>query len=180
MIVAAVDLVAMSRALVGRGGTLAQRAGGQVHAGGQLTVRVAGELGVRMVEGIGVLHGIEAHDAEGGVSHGAGMALGEHQPVTVFPAGILGVKLHDLPVQYRHQVRQIHRSAHMPEAPGVDDLQSLQPDPGPLELCMLSRSSRLSSFPYVFSTAPLWKTAAGSTDAAGWPPGTEYGIFVIP
>ena len=89
---------------------------------------MAGESGVRLVQGVGVLHGIEAHEAEGGVGHGAGMALAEHQPVTILPTGVLGVKFHDLTVQNGHQIRQIHRSAHMAEAAGVDDLQGFQPD----------------------------------------------------
>ena len=41
---------------------------------------------------------------------------------------ILGIKLHDLTVQNGHQVRQVHGAAHVAEAPGVDDLQGLQPD----------------------------------------------------
>ena len=73
--VTAIDLVAQSGA-GGGGGALAQRAGGQIHAGGQLPVGVAGELGVRMVEGISFLHGIVAHQAKSGVSHGARVALG--------------------------------------------------------------------------------------------------------
>ena len=129
VVVTAVDLVAQGGA-GGGGNTLAQRAGGQIHAGSQLPVRMAGELGVGMVEGIGLLQRIIAHDAEGGVGHGAGMALGEDKPVTVLPAGILGIELHDLPVQDGHQVRQVHGPAHVTEAPGVDDLQRFQPDLG--------------------------------------------------
>ena len=110
------------------GSALAQGAGGQIHAGGQLPVGMAGELGVGLVQGVSLLHGIISHEAEGGVSHGTGVALAEHQPVTILPTGILGVKLHDLTVQNGHQVRQIHGAAHVAEAAGVDDLQGFQPD----------------------------------------------------
>ena len=122
---AAVDLVAKSRAHSG-GHALTQRAGGQIHAGGQLAVGVAGELGVGMVEGISLLHRIVAHDAEGGIGNGAGVTLGQDQPVAVFPAGVLGVKFHDLAIKDGHQVGQIHGAAHMAEPTGVDDLQGLQ------------------------------------------------------
>ena len=100
---AAVDLVAQSGAGSG-GSALAQRAGGQIHAGSQLAVSVAGELGVGLVQGVGLLHGIEAHETEGGISHGSGVALTEHQPVAILPAGVLGIELHDLTVQNGHQV----------------------------------------------------------------------------
>ena len=123
----AIDLVAQSGA-GGGGGALAQRAGGQIHAGGQLPVGVAGELGVRMVEGISFLHGIVAHQAKSGVSHGARVALGQDQPIPILPPGVLRVKLHNLSVQDGHQVRQVHGAAHVAEAPGVDDLQRFQPD----------------------------------------------------
>ena len=89
---------------------------------------MAGELGVGLVQGVGFLQGIEAHETEGGIGHGAGVTLAEYQPVTILPTGILGVKFHDLTVQNSHQIRQIHRSAHMAEAAGVDDLQGFQPD----------------------------------------------------
>ena len=125
--VTAIDLVAQSGA-GGGGGALAQRAGGQIHAGGQLPVGVAGELGVRMVEGISFLHGIVAHQAKSGVSHGARVALGQDQPIPILPPGVLRVKLHNLSVQDGHQVRQVHGAAHVAEAPGVDDLQRFQPD----------------------------------------------------
>ena len=83
-----------------------------------------------LVQGIGVLHGIEAHQAEGGVGHRARVTLAEHQPVAVGIPGVLGVKMHDLAVQYGHQVRQVHGAAHVAEAAGMDDLQRLQPDLG--------------------------------------------------
>ena len=129
MVGAAVDLVTQGRAR-GGGSPLAQRAGGQIHAGGQLPVGVAGEPGMGLVQGIGVLHGIEAHQAEGGVGHRARVTLAEHQPVAVGIPGVLGVKMHDLAVQYGHQVRQVHGAAHVAEAAGMDDLQRLQPDLG--------------------------------------------------
>ena len=103
MVGAAVDLVTQGRAR-GGGSPLAQRAGGQIHAGSQLAVSVAGELGVGLVQGVGLLHGIEAHETEGGISHGSGVALTEHQPVAILPAGVLGIELHDLTVQNGHQV----------------------------------------------------------------------------
>ena len=87
---------------------------------------MAGELGVGVVERIGLLHGIVTHDAVGGIGHGAGVALGQHHPVTVFPAGVLGIKFHDLAIKDGHQISQIHGAAHMAEPTGVDDLQSLQ------------------------------------------------------
>ena len=81
-----------------------------------------------LVQGIGVLHGVETHEAEGGVGHRAGVAFAEHQPVAIRIPGVLGVKVHDLAIQHSHQIRQIHGAAHMAEAPGVDDLQRFQPD----------------------------------------------------
>ena len=83
---------------------------------------------MRLVKGIGLSHGIEAHDTESGIGHRACVTLGEHQPVTVGIPGILGVKVHDLAIEHGHQIGQIHRAAHMTEAPGVDDLQRLQAD----------------------------------------------------
>ena len=65
------------------------------------------------------------------------MALTEHQPVAVLPAGVLGIIAHDLAIQHGHQVRQIHGAAHMAEAPGVDDLQGLQPDFGRQDTALL-------------------------------------------
>ena len=79
-----------------------------------------------MVQSVGLLQGIEAHDAVSGVSHGAGVALGHDQPVAIFPAGVLGIIFHDLAIQDGHQVSQIHGAAHMAESTGVDDLQGFQ------------------------------------------------------
>ncbi len=106
-VAAAVNLVAQGGA-GSRGHALAQRTGGQVHTGGELTVRMAGELCSRLVQRIGLLHGIEALQPKGGIGHRAGVALAEHQPVPVLPTGILGVHLHDLAVEHGHQVRQVH------------------------------------------------------------------------
>ena len=136
VVITAVDLVAQGGA-GGGGHALAQGAGGQIHAGSQLPVSVAGELGAGLVQGVGLLQGIEAHQAEGGVSHGAGVTLGQDQPVTVLPAGILGIEFHDLSIQDGHQVGQIHGAAHMAETTGVDDLQGLQPDLGRQNFALL-------------------------------------------
>ena len=127
VVVPPVDPVGQRRA-GGRGDALAQRAGGQIHAGGEQAVGVAGGLGVGPVEGVGLLDGIVAHQAEGGIGHRSGVALGQHQPVPVLPAGILGVEFHDLAVENGHQVRKVHGAAHVAEAQGVDDLQRFQPD----------------------------------------------------
>ena len=65
MVLAAVDAVAQ-RCAGGSGHTLAQRAGSEVDTGGQLAVGVAGELGMRLVKGIGLSHGI-SEDGVGAV-----------------------------------------------------------------------------------------------------------------
>ncbi len=65
MVLAAVDAVAQCCA-GGSGHTLAQRAGSEVDTGGQLAVGVAGELGMRLVKGIGLSHGI-SEDGVGAV-----------------------------------------------------------------------------------------------------------------
>ena len=83
-----------------------------------------------LVQSIGILRGIKAHQPEGGIGHRACVALAEHQPVAVGIPGVLGVKTHDLAVQHGHQIGQIHRAAHMAEAAGMDDLQRLQTDLG--------------------------------------------------
>ena len=68
MVLAAVDAVAQ-RCAGGSGHTLAQRAGSEVDTGGQLAVGVAGELGMRLVKGIGLSHGI-SEDGVGAVVRG--------------------------------------------------------------------------------------------------------------
>ena len=68
MVLAAVDAVAQCCA-GGSGHTLAQRAGSEVDTGGQLAVGVAGELGMRLVKGIGLSHGI-SEDGVGAVVRG--------------------------------------------------------------------------------------------------------------
>ena len=68
MVLAAVDAVAQCCA-GGSGHTLAQRAGSEVDTGGQLAVGVAGELGMRLVKGIGLSHGI-SEDGVGTVVRG--------------------------------------------------------------------------------------------------------------
>ena len=68
MVLAAVDAVAQCCA-GGSGHTLAQRAGGEIDTGGQLAVGVAGELGMRLVKGIGLSHGI-SEDGVGAVVRG--------------------------------------------------------------------------------------------------------------
>ena len=65
MVLAAVDAIAQCCA-GGSGHTLAQRAGSEVDTGGQLAVGVAGELGMRLVKGIGLSHGI-SEDGVGAV-----------------------------------------------------------------------------------------------------------------
>ena len=84
---------------------------------------------MRLIQGIGVLHRIEAHQPKGSIGHRTCVPLAEHQPVAVGITRIFGIKVHDLAVQHRHQVSQIHGSAHVSEAAGMDDLQCLQPDP---------------------------------------------------
>ena len=68
MVLAAVDAIAQCCA-GGSGHTLAQRAGSEVDTGGQLAVGVAGELGMRLVKGIGLSHGI-SEDGVGAVVRG--------------------------------------------------------------------------------------------------------------
>ena len=68
MVLAAVDAVAQCCA-GGSGHTLAQRAGSEVDTGGQLAVGVAGDLGMRLVKGIGLSHGI-SEDGVGAVVRG--------------------------------------------------------------------------------------------------------------
>ena len=68
MVLAAVDAVAQCCA-GGSGHTLAQRAGSEVDTRGQLAVGVAGELGMRLVKGIGLSHGI-SEDGVGAVVRG--------------------------------------------------------------------------------------------------------------
>ncbi|MPN11223.1 hypothetical protein SDC9_158524 [bioreactor metagenome] len=126
-VVPSVDFVAQRRARRA-GRALSQRSGGQVHAGSELAVRVAGKPRVRVVQGVCLLHGIEAHQTVGGVGHRACVALGQHQPVPILPPGIFRIELHDLAVQHRHQLRQIHGPAHMAKAKRVYHLQRLQAD----------------------------------------------------
>ena len=75
----------------GSGDTLAQRAGGHVHAGGLVHVGVSLEAAADVAQGLQLLPGEEALQGQGGVQAGGGVSLGKDEAVPLLPLGVGGL-----------------------------------------------------------------------------------------
>ena len=97
----------------GAGGTLAERAGGNVDAGALQHARVALKHGALLPERVQYLLREVSELAESGILDGADMSLGENKAVAVRPLGILGIHAHFRVVERSDYVRRGKGAAGM-------------------------------------------------------------------
>ena len=110
----------------GDGDAVAQRAGGHVHAHSAVHRGVALEGAAQLAQ-IEVLHlGLEvAPLVEGGIVDGTGVALGDDEPIAVFPVRLGGIQAHLLEEEDRHDIGDGERGPGMPVLPLIDHADSL-------------------------------------------------------
>ncbi len=96
----------------GIGEALAQRPGGGLDAGALAVLRMPGGLGMQLAKGLEVVHRhrIAAQVQQAVQQHGA-VPIGEHEPVPVPPAGVLGVVAQHVAPQRLRDIGQPHRRA---------------------------------------------------------------------
>ena len=105
---------------------LTKRTGGQIYANRLAAVGMGREICARLVQRIRRFHRIVSLEAEGRIHNRTAMSLGQYKPVTIFPARVLRVNLHDIAVQYSHGICHGHRAADMTKTARTNDLQCLQ------------------------------------------------------
>ena len=103
-------------------------AGGHVHSGGVLHVRVSLEVARGLAEGLQILHGDEAPLRQGGVESGSAVALGEHQPVPVLHIGIFRIHVQFFKVKVREQIRDGEGPARVAGRRGIDRVDDADSD----------------------------------------------------
>ena len=102
------------------GQAVAQGAGGHVHAGGLVHVRMALEDGVVLTQGVQLLGVKVAPAGQCRIEHRAGVAFGEDEAVPVSPAGVLGIDIQHVEVQGGHHLHRGERAAGVSSLGGVD------------------------------------------------------------
>ena len=107
--------------------SVAQRSGGEIHAG-QMVGNVTGQAAAVGIVGLQFLHREEAGFCQRGVNGGAGVTLAENKAIPLIPVRLPGVAAHHIRVQNRHNVRYRHNGADM-AAPGqMGHLNPMPPD----------------------------------------------------
>ena len=107
------------------GQTLTQRAGGDVDAGALVHRRVALEHGAFLPQSVQLRLREEAHRGQTGVLDGAHMAFGKNHPVTIRPAGILGIQVHVLEIAGSDKVCRRKGAARMTGLGLIDHINDL-------------------------------------------------------
>ena len=120
-----VQLQAEGHAL--RGGQAdAQRAGRHVHAR-RAHARVALQGAAGPAQGVHALGGQKALADQVAVEHGRGVALAEHEPVTVRIVGVRGVHMHALLIQQREDLTNGQAAARVAGLRAVDGGEYVDP-----------------------------------------------------
>ena len=114
----------------GGGDALAQAAGGHVHPGHVVHLRVAGHVPVNAAELLQPLHGEEAPLGQRGVEGGGAVALGEHKAIPGGVAGLLRVHPHHPEVELCQDVHGGQGAADVARRRPMYHLHRQQPAPG--------------------------------------------------
>ncbi len=84
---------------VGGGKPLTQRAGGHIHPRNIFPVRMPLEAAVDFAKTQQLFRGKEAPFRQGGIIHRRGVALAEHEDISLIPAGLGDIKFHEFKIQ---------------------------------------------------------------------------------
>ena len=160
---------------------LAQRAGGDLDAGGVPVLRVAGGLAAPGAQGleVGELQAV-AREVQLDVEGEAGVPGGEHEPVAADPVGVGGVVPHDPLEQGVRQRGEAHRGAGVAVADLLHGVRGQHPhgvDGAPVQLRPVVRDARpgqrvdvgLGHGGYSLGSAVLerWRRGRGARGAPG-------------
>jgi len=140
----------------GGGQTLAQGAGGHIHAGDGVHVGVALQGGVDVAQGGQRIHGEIAPVGQRGIQAGGGVALGENEAVPLLPAGVLRVDPHLFEIEVGEHVGGGQAAAGMAGLRAVGAGQDALPDAdgGQLQGFLFIRSHCFSSLLCYFFAWP--------------------------
>ena len=112
----------------GGGDTLAQAAGGHIHARHRVHVGVALQVAADLTQGLQVFHREIAALGQSGVQAGGRVALGEHQTVTVRCFRIFRVNVHVHEIEVRQHLCNVQAAARMAALGAVGPLDHAHAD----------------------------------------------------